>query len=1032
MRFPAAITIFLTLGLGLAQQAASDDLEKGDQFYSRYDFASAARSLERALQKDPGNLRARILLANSLWEIHDYPRALDAYQKVLSHDPATVPQLQRRIATDRIGMVYGMSGQLDKAESWYKNAIAADPTYPHYYYNLACSYAEKNDLKNTLANLELALQHRNSASADDTLPNPATDDSFQKYLHNPQFAALLAKFNGPVPRPDPPQKGGLCAAIAKEIGTPPASRAERVALFEKARARAHQAGDLQCEVFLLMSLAKLSWALGDKPDAFEFYHQAAEFAEKNKLYDAAALALQSFGDLHRQNGNYSVAADAYAHATDLVRRTKTPMSDAIQVRLLNAQGLLAQAMNDLAGALKFMSDALTLARQIDDSNEIPWILNDIGGVYSQSGDFVLALSQFQRAVEASKESSDPSVQPGTWNNVGFAYRQLGMFDQARVAFEKADSLIPQALDPILPGRIKNNLAELYAATGRMDDAGRRYLEAYKLKTQAGDLSGAAMTVANLGAVLLHQGNPAQAYEFVKAALDDAEQRGDTFQSALFWDSLGVIREEQKDPAGALEAYLKSIAYRDRMRTAAQLSDLRKAQSVLSSDAYERAVYLYARQGKIAEAFNLSERARSRTFVEVLADPRVKWKPAGADSKLVNEEHDLRTSISELEDHLRNLPKDSPDRRAVLDQRVALERTYQDVVERLKASDPQYGALTGASPATLADVQSDVPPDAALLSLFVTTSGVVAFIVKHDTAGMQLLNASKADLTRAVNGYRRFSTRDIVPEGLTALFNALILPIQSKLNTPKLYIEPHDITQQISFAALTPDGEKWFGADRAISYLPAASVLHVLKGRKASRARVPMTAFAQSNPPGIEEPLLSADAEADTVAGLYGVKAVHGTTEADFLAQAPGSGIIHVAAHASLNGAQPSLSAIIFAPAKDQDGLLHVNEVANLDLSSASLVVLAACDTGFGPAAAGDEISSLHRSFLIAGASSVVATLWKVDDNISAMFMESFYTSLKSGKTPAEALQLTQQSLRTDYPHPFYWAGFTLTGDAGWR
>jgi CHAT domain-containing protein len=179
-------------------------------------------------------------------------------------------------------------------------------------------------------------------------------------------------------------------------------------------------------------------------------------------------------------------------------------------------------------------------------------------------------------------------------------------------------------------------------------------------------------------------------------------------------------------------------------------------------------------------------------------------------------------------------------------------------------------------------------------------------------------------------------------------------------------------------------------------------------------------------------LLHADAESDSVAALFKGKAVHFATEEDFRSQAPGAAILHVAAHAFLNVVQPSLSAVIFAPSPGQDGLLHVKEIPGIDLSSASLVVLAACDSGFGPGAAGDEISSLNRSFLIAGAASVVSSLWKIHDAGAAQFMQSFYSFLSKGELRADALRHAQDALRADYEHPFYWAAFTLTGDPGWR
>ena len=114
-----------------------------------------------------------------------------------------------------------------------------------------------------------------------------------------------------------------------------------------------------------------------------------------------------------------------------------------------------------------------------------------------------------------------------------------------------------------------------------------------------------------------------------------------------------------------------------------------------------------------------------------------------------------------------------------------------------------------------------------------------------------------------------------------------------------------------------------------------------------------------------------------------------------------------------------------------DGRLEVHEIYGLDLTGATdLVVLSACQTQVGEASGGDEVVALNRAFLYAGTPTVIASLWNVDDKATALFMERFYTHLREGKGKAEALRQAQLDLRTDYPHPYYWAGFTLVGDMG--
>lgn len=152
------------------------------------------------------------------------------------------------------------------------------------------------------------------------------------------------------------------------------------------------------------------------------------------------------------------------------------------------------------------------------------------------------------------------------------------------------------------------------------------------------------------------------------------------------------------------------------------------------------------------------------------------------------------------------------------------------------------------------------------------------------------------------------------------------------------------------------------------------------------------------------------------------------------AQVGAAGAVHLAAHGSFNPAAPLFSRLWLAPGADDDGHLNVHEVYGLDLQQADLVVLSACQTQLGELSAGDEVVGLNRAFLY-GAPTVVASLWSVDDEATGVLMVRFYTHLLAGMGKAESLQTAQNEVRTDpahpeWGHPYYWAAFVLSGDAG--
>ncbi len=98
----------------------------------------------------------------------------------------------------------------------------------------------------------------------------------------------------------------------------------------------------------------------------------------------------------------------------------------------------------------------------------------------------------------------------------------------------------------------------------------------------------------------------------------------------------------------------------------------------------------------------------------------------------------------------------------------------------------------------------------------------------------------------------------------------------------------------------------------------------------------------------------------------------------------------------------------------------------LDLKGLGLVTLSACQTGLGENGAGDDLISLENAFFFAGAESVVASLWKVDDDATARLMTEFYANLKT-MSRARALQEAQKTIKQTSPGPYFWAPFILIG-----
>lgn len=116
------------------------------------------------------------------------------------------------------------------------------------------------------------------------------------------------------------------------------------------------------------------------------------------------------------------------------------------------------------------------------------------------------------------------------------------------------------------------------------------------------------------------------------------------------------------------------------------------------------------------------------------------------------------------------------------------------------------------------------------------------------------------------------------------------------------------------------------------------------------------------------------------------------------------------------------------PEAAENGLLTAEDVSAMDLRQTELAVLSACETGLGESQFGEGVMGLRRAFVLAGARTLVMSLWKVPDAATADLMTAFYDLLLAGVPRAEALRQAQRRLKERYPDPFYWGAFVCQGD----
>jgi CHAT domain-containing protein len=368
---------------------------------------------------------------------------------------------------------------------------------------------------------------------------------------------------------------------------------------------------------------------------------------------------------------------------------------------------------------------------------------------------------------------------------------------------------------------------------------------------------------------------------------------------------------------------------------------------------------------------------------------------------------------------------------------ALNAEYKKANSRLIELKKPYMDLFGITQEDIRFIQNNLDDDTMVVSYAVQPDHVQAWIITHGNMTPFPLKVKEQELITAIKSFRLMPNPKQTPvELLKQLYGWLITPIEKYLTTPVIGIVPDGPLHYLSFAALTKDGQKYFGDDHSLFYLPGPRwFLKVINKRKSSGKTA--LVMAQSSPP-YAPTLGMADDEAREVARLYKILPVIGraATESRFRSRAGRYGIVHVAGHAKYEQGNPLATCLLLTAnqdgsgSSDVDGILNIDEIANMRLENTELVVLSACETNPGGRSLRDGIDTLSEAFITAHVPSIIASRWDVDDKETKFLMTSFHRYYLRGNTKAEALKKAQALTRGKYPLSFVWAAFVLTGDPG--
>lgn len=518
----------------------------------------------------------------------------------------------------------------------------------------------------------------------------------------------------------------------------------------------------------------------------------------------------------------------------------------------------------------------------------------------------------------------------------------------------------------------------------------------------------ASSLARIGA----SERAAQAFDTMLAA-PDLRNMGSIYWATLYERSTIALARGQRaegirllqQAADAIEEVRNTINFE-----AGKLGFATSKQAV-----YAALVRALAESGDWNGAFTAAERAKSRALVDLLAQIHDLAPPPAADTKV--RELLASASLDDAQIGFRVSPDTTESRGIVLTARAELPQLA-----------PEAASLISVHTVKPADIANKLTPGETLINYFQVGEDLYAFVLNGTAVkGFKLVGKGVDDEVRSFRSAIESGTT-ATPELARALYDRLMRPLAPDIQGPRVTISPHGSLHYLPFAALF-DGKQYLIDRYSLRVIPSASVLAYLKSEPAAKIG---KLLALGNPdlgdPAYDLP--NAQQEALQVAKLFpDSRALVRQQASKTAVKDLGSSfaMLHFASHAKFDPDAPLNSGLYLAKGSEADGRLTVRDLYSLRLD-AQLVTLSACETGVGKVLSGDDVIGLTRGFLYAGARSIVASLWEVDDAATAELMISFYQHL-STTGPREALRLAQLETRAKHPAPRLWAAFEITGNA---
>jgi len=807
--------------------------------------------------------------------------------------------------------------------------------------------------------------------------------------------------------------------------------------------------------------------LGQLEEALEHYLSAREVIINalGESHHEMALVYNNVGGIYYVLGDRGRAAEYFIRSADILIENFGQMNDNVS-RAYNNAGVAYLQLGDLENAIHYLELAQRVKEEIHGSEHPNTAVgyNNLGSVYLQKEEFERAEKNYQLSIEVRKNihgDNHPNL-IAPLHTLSGLYIQTERWGDARKELQKALNI---GLSRFNESHIDiidtySLIANSYLMEGDYNNGHHYYSKTLSLilGVDASDediIPDLSQVSYSLKLIENIRGMNRVLREKFKASEDKQLLHESLRFTTIASEKIDMLQTSFQNEASKLNLIDNNYEiYSNALDIIFELYTISKDDNWLDE------MHYYSEKSRSRIAHDLLQSVEARNF-------------GGVPDEVINVERDLNTKVSDYYQKLQlEQEKGEEGSQSVLrqyrDSLFYAKRELHQFTQSLEENYPDYYQLKyDRKLAARNDIQAMIGHDETVLSYAFGVENLYAIIIDSEQISVRKLEIDEglADQIEKIRKSVISGRTTEYEEAAHHLYTQLIEPVKGLLSTESVIILPDQALHYLPFEMLLtekPNGIMYHQMpfllrQYQIQYMPSATVMITKQQQRPQEPKnlLALAPFSQSTIP-LEQnelneryfdqltPLPLTGYETREIAKLFRVRnslwSFFFPEHAEVLTGTRASksrimngalddyGFIHFATHAFVNERNPALSGIAMHGGDDGDGIVYVGEIYNLQMR-ADLVVLGACDTGLGEIRRGEGLIGFTRAFLYAGASNLVVSMWKVNDQPTAHLMISFYEHIREGQSYGSALRNAKLSLmdHPEYAAPRNWAAFILNG-----